>query len=361
MAEMSLIEVRTGSRLHFGLLELCHSAPMCFGGLGLMVEQPEFRLRASVDSDATAHTDSIRICVNAIPPEQEAELRARIAKVVHDWRNVTRCDLPLLFECQDSLPMHTGLGAGTQTACGVALACYLLEPQVHEAFTGSGTEEDWQPVSKLEVFPRELPQRSNRGARSAIGLSGFLHGGLVLDHGYNPANDSQEPKPVREIATHRIPVPEAWRVVLAQPNSSPAVSGSKEADVFARLRQSPNPNRERMLELSENAMQAAKENDFPRFCSGLEEYMELAGELFREVQGGLYNGVDVERCVGALRAAGLAGIGQSSWGPTVFGFADCKANAEHAIAKLNVNDPGTCYRIVQPAVAGAQFRVRHKI
>ena len=42
-----LLEVRTGCRLHFGLMELADGRPLRFGGLGLMLDQPGWHLRFS--------------------------------------------------------------------------------------------------------------------------------------------------------------------------------------------------------------------------------------------------------------------------------------------------------------------------
>ena len=41
---LQTLEIRTGSRLHFGLTSIGASNQSCFGGLGVMIEQPETRL-----------------------------------------------------------------------------------------------------------------------------------------------------------------------------------------------------------------------------------------------------------------------------------------------------------------------------
>jgi predicted sugar kinase len=42
------------------------------------------------------------------------------------------------------------------------------------------------------------------------------------------------------------------------------------------------------------------------------------GDAFAPAQGGRYASAAVADCVTRLRAAGVRGVGQSSWGPTVF-------------------------------------------
>src|SRR5690606_14699868 len=45
--DMESLEIRTGCRLHFGLMELAAGQPLRFGGMGLMLEEPGFVLRFS--------------------------------------------------------------------------------------------------------------------------------------------------------------------------------------------------------------------------------------------------------------------------------------------------------------------------
>jgi beta-ribofuranosylaminobenzene 5'-phosphate synthase len=59
--------------------------------------------------------------------------------------------------------------------------------------------------------------------------------------------------------------------------------------------------------------------DFREFCGGVEEVQRTVGEAFSHVQGGRFSAHSV-KAVDALASAGASGIGQSSWGPTVYGF-----------------------------------------
>ena len=79
--------------------------------------------------------------------------------------------------------------------------------------------------------------------------------------------------------------------------------------------------------------------------------------MFAPIQGGLYNGSQVEAAVALAREAGLVAVGQSSWGPTVFGFAANSEQAEWAVTKLQ-RDGGQDWSvtIAQPAQHGAELR-----
>lgn len=84
--------------------------------------------------------------------------------------------------------------------------------------------------------------------------------------------------------------------------------------------------------------------------------MELAGQLFSRYQGGLYNGPDVATAVECARRIGLRGIGQSSWGPTVFGFAESQSLAQRYATQLTDLRPDWCVRVATPAAHAAEYR-----
>ena len=57
--------------------------------------------------------------------------------------------------------------------------------------------------------------------------------------------------------------------------------------------------------------------------------------MFAPIQGGVFASPQIERRVAVLHECGATGVGQSSWGPTVFAcFAD-QATAERTAADLN--------------------------
>ena len=58
--------------------------------------------------------------------------------------------------------------------------------------------------------------------------------------------------------------------------------------------------------------------DVEAFGAAIYELNARAGDAFAAAQGGRYAGPTVAALIGRLRAAGIKGVGQSSWGPTVF-------------------------------------------
>ena len=178
MLERVLLEIRTGCRLHFGLMELADGEPLRFGGLGLMLDQPHWKLRLQ-------HSETLQVTAATSRPHDE--LFSRIRKVLQatpDARRTTaKSDCPpptVSVEVLEQLPMHSGLGAGTQLACAVA-AGRLLADRLRGGQLQPVAE--WTPIRDAlpDIGAQELAASSGRGLRSGVGLRGFLDGGFILD------------------------------------------------------------------------------------------------------------------------------------------------------------------------------------
>ncbi len=326
-----MLEVSTGSRLHFGLLELAAGERMRFGGLGLMLDEPGWVLQfIPQGSSANSHT--------AYPPD----VAARLAQVRAGLRQQTSLPHDTQVNILQALPLHSGLGAGTQLATAVALGLVLSERAAADESIVNPNLDD-------------LVRWSGRGKRSGIGLFGFLHGGLILDEGHSVVEAHQG----RTITATSTLLPVEWRVVLITPDCVPEVTGGYEASLIAQLGESPNPKRERMFELAKRLKTlTSTAGDFYDFTEFLQQYLDAAGQLFAEGQGGMYNGASVTEAVEMAQRLGLRAVGQSSWGPTVFGFA-ADSNASQEIAKrLHELRPNERWqiRICTPARQGASWR-----
>ena len=397
---MESLEIRTGCRLHFGLMELAAGQPLRFGGMGLMLEEPGFVLRFSA-----------RPSTKAIP---NGEIQRRVAAQLERQRGRDRPERPMHVHLARTLPLHVGLGAGTQLAAAIAaghrLATHrdksnpLNSPEgrdVRDGADGDGDRREtddqgargawkestppdgdalaaWRPiaVSHPGWTPRWLAERTGRGLRSAIGLHGFLHGGLVLDAGHDVAapwtvaasagasatgefaSEGREwTRSARAVSTRSTALPSDWRVVLVRPELGPALSGTKEAELLERIGGEPHRERDRMFALASDAMRRVEDGcDLACFAERLSAYMEFAGALFARYQGGLYNGPRTARAVELMRQTGLMGVGQSSWGPTTFGLAECEAQARSASAWLRARLPDAAVLVTRPAAHGAAWR-----
>src|SRR5262245_26743773 len=137
--------VSTPSRLHFGLLRFQQSEGASFGGLGMMIAEPrwkiELRLAERWSGEGVDHERAIefgRLAITRLARNEPVALWVRITSAI---------------------PAHRGLGGGTQLALAVAAG-----------------------VRSLFGLPRAsatlLAAMVGRGQRSAVGTHGFLRGGL---------------------------------------------------------------------------------------------------------------------------------------------------------------------------------------
>lgn len=289
------VTVRTGSRLHFGLLgPPPRAGRRGYGGVGLMVERPG--LLVSIDRADRWHAEG-PLADRAL--EQARRYAARAGLGAHHIR-VSRAP-----------PPHAGLGTGTQLAAAVVRAL---------------TESGGQPLERAE----ELARAAGRGLRSAIGVHGFLRGGLLVDGG-KLDGDTLAPLIVRH------DFPEPWRVVLTIPPWGPGLHGEAEAAAFQRLvhgQPQHGVTEQCCRSLGCEILPALAEGNLDAFGEALHDFNRLAGEVFSVTQGGPYASRDVAELVGFLRGLGVRGVGQSSWGPAVFAIVADEDRAQHTAARV---------------------------
>jgi beta-RFAP synthase len=120
-----------------------------------------------------------------------------------------------------------------------------------------------------------------------------------------------------------LPFPPTWRCVLAVPDAKPAISGAAEAAALAQLPPPPAHDVARVAHLVLMALlPALADGDLATFGGALTEIQVLTGRWFAEVQGGTYAPGASQELVRRMSEWGAAGVGQSSWGPTVYGIVD---------------------------------------
>ncbi len=282
---MSPLVVRTPSRLHFGLLSWGHHGPRRFGSVGLMIEDPGLRLRLDVSSRFEAQGPG-------------AGRAFELATVVADrLRSRGIAVPPASLVIEQAPPEHVGLGSGTQLALAVARA---LTRRVG-----------------LELSPIELAGLTGRGLRSGVGIHGFESGGLIVDGGHRTAEEDIRVAPL----ISRLAFPDDWSILLVIPGRTPSVHGPQERAAFAALPAFPDSLTDRLCRLVLlDMLPAVAERDLAGFGAALSELQDRVGTAFAPAQGGIYARPELEGIVACLRANGLHGVGQSSWGPTLYGF-----------------------------------------
>ncbi len=287
------IRITTGARLHFGFLADPQSARRTCGGLGLTIDQPRYRLtlrRAAERSSTTEIRDEVTAFdgANISPAEMQ-----RIAHWIDLYRRSLESPMASC-EClvEETIPAHHGLGSGTQGALAVAQGLAFL--------TGAHGESIEQ-----------LARRVGRGARSAIGIHGFQQGGLLVDGGKSN-RDAIGTLLIRE------EIPHDWRFLLVTPPDREGFSGREELHAFSRLSPMPLSLTEQLCRLVLlEIVPAVQEADAARFGEALTEYGRAVGSYFSPIQGGAFADPQMSQLADDLHREGVAGIAQSSWGPTI--------------------------------------------
>jgi beta-ribofuranosylaminobenzene 5'-phosphate synthase len=303
-----MIRVQTASRLHFGLLSLVPpgthwpdrtGTPTLparhFGGVGLMVERPGIRLRAD-----TAESWS------AAGPLADRVL-GFVRRFAESTRSFAASGTPLRLTVEEASPEHAGLGTGTQLAMAVGRCL--------------------SAARGLEMSAAEIARHVGRGERSALGVHGFEHGGFLVEGGHAA---SWKLSPL----VARADFPAAWRIVLARPDGAPGAQGSDEQEAMARV-SAPAATADALSRLVLLGMlPALAEEDLDAFGESLFDFNARAGEAFAPCQGGIYASPAAAELVAFIRASGVRGVGQSSWGPTVFAVVGGQDEAEELARML---------------------------
>jgi beta-ribofuranosylaminobenzene 5'-phosphate synthase len=304
----------TGSRLHFGLYRFAPKPNQVianssieatgqlrdlatdsteepwYGGVGLMIQdpateidfQPSGQLEIVGDPTGRVHDFVERWFISTRHSNSEGFAGVESVK-----------QLPVRVTVFRSPPQHSGLGAGTQMALVI----------------GQGLTRFFFAT---DLAPEELAKCVGRGLRSAVGTHGFFRGGLIVDRGKCRPNDLG-------VLDGAFRVPEPWRVVLIMHRDSSSIHGSRELQAFRDLPEIPVATTQLMLQLTrEQIVPAILAEDFESFAKGIYSYGLAAGNCFRQIQGGPFASARAQSWVDRVRAWGFPGVGQSSWGPTLF-------------------------------------------
>jgi beta-RFAP synthase len=212
---------------------------------------------------------------------------------------------PQHFQIEQCPPEHAGLGTGTQL--GLAVAQLLAH------------------VAGERLDAIELARRVGRGQRSALGIHGFAQGGFLVEGGHHT-------DPQIAPLLLRVPFPQTWQVVLVVPQGDAGLHGLVESQAFGQLANTPS-HLERVSHLCRlvllGMLPALAERDWRIFGEALYDFNVRVGEVFRPVQGGVYSHPRSAALVAFVRRQGIPGVGQSSWGPTLFAVVP---DVEHAEA-----------------------------
>jgi beta-ribofuranosylaminobenzene 5'-phosphate synthase len=274
------VTVAAAARLHLGFLDMNGGLGRRFGGLGLAIDRPATRLTIRrAPAPAVEGLEAERASLHLAFLARHLGLTQAYSLTIHE-----------------AIPVHAGLGSGTQLALSIAAA-----------------------LRHLEGIPADAASDAlllRRGARSGVGLGLFQRGGLVVDGGRG-ARTATPP------VVARMDFPLDWRVIVVLDPRTEGIHGRDEQAAFADLADLEAASAAEICRVVLiKALPALAEHDIDSFGDAITRLQEIAGDYFAPAQGGAsYTSAAVARVMQELRRHGARGTGQSSWGPTGFAFA----------------------------------------
>ncbi|MCS6769547.1 MAG: hypothetical protein NZ570_03830 [Candidatus Caldarchaeum sp.] len=270
-----IVEVKASARLHLGLTELGGHFGRVYGGLGVAISQPTTHVVAET-SDTLEVEGLEKPYVGRVVSKLEEKLNRRLfgkVKVV------------------ESIPAHVGLGSRTQLSLSVATAVCR--------------------INGLDLSVKQLAEALGRGGISGVGTAVFERGGFVVDMPKKIGGGTAS-------SALRIDFPEDWAFTVAYNTREQGPSDEQETYLFSRL---PRMDENRCAAIAHiliaKLLPALTEKDAHEFGESLTEIQKHVGGHFSSVQGGLFRDPEA---LEALAERGALGVGQSSWGPAVYGF-----------------------------------------
>ncbi len=284
------IRVETGARIHLGIIDLEGSLGRLYGSIGLAIQEPRLILEAE-DSEKTII-------------EASEEVKSIIEKVLATLKQ--NASIKMIKH----IPLHKGLGATTQTILSVASALSELY--------------------QLNLDTENIAEIFNRGRISRIGIEAFKNGGFIIN------------TPIRKGANQMSKTiliskfPEKWIILLAIPKEEMGYDEEYEKEIFRNFPRPSSSYTERICRLIlVKLIPAMLDEEIEEFGSAVEEIQRLVGEQFKPVQGDIIANRKSEEILKHFKEHGLTGLGQSSWGPTVYGFTNSRKKATECLKELN--------------------------
>ena len=312
------VKVNTSARLHMGFFDLSGSNNSKFGSLGLAIDAPSTQITITKSEKTLIDTKSNK----------------NVANIVENIVNMFNIKQHFSLTINQSIPVHAGLGSGTQMALAIGMG-------INHLFG-------------LQLSLSQIAIAAMRGKRSGIGLGAFHQGGFLVDDGKLAAGKLAEVLPKIAI---RQGFPEDWRVLLVQDSAHIGVHGVLESQAFSTLKSPQGTLRAMVFEHMIPAMQRA---DLLAFGAYMQDLQAYNGAYFAPIQGGHYASQDVGNVLNWLQKNGAPCVGQSSWGPTCFAVLPNQQQAETLLhqARLVFNSkPNISFEIVRGKNSGATISV----
>jgi beta-ribofuranosylaminobenzene 5'-phosphate synthase len=300
---MTEVVVSAPARLHLGMLDPAGLGRRRFGGFGVAIESPRVVVAVRwADGGSAGYRDQLP-ADGIVASGPQADRAVAFARSVRPELGISGA---LALDVREAIPPHIGLGSGTKLGLAVARGIFELVGR--------------------PAGPELLARASGRGARSSVGAWTFEAPGLVVEAGVTGDCDVSP-------LLMRVPMPESWRCLLVRPAGADGLSGNAEERFFDELRRSPpaEPPVARLLLTS--LLPGLQRGEIEEFGVALSEIQRQIGAIFADRQGGVFH-PSAAPVIEALGSLGVGAVGQSSWGPTVYGIVSDPERAADVARRL---------------------------
>ena len=287
------VRLRIPYRLHLGFYRY-RDLPYLFGSTGVSVREPYLVMKVSrVEGELSLKT----------PTTESREIISEALRILNIREGVS-------VEVEGFLKHHVGLGSRTKLVMGLLKSLKVL-----------GYVDENTPI---EYLARML----GVGRISGIGTYTFLHGGFVVDTGVFRGN--------RVVSYPELLLrlrPPKWRVLIALPEGTRGFHEKEEESVLSDIE--PHKNQRELYALLTHLITSVRLSDFRLFSKALSRIQLLAGQYFSKYQGGIYSSEESSFIAETLSKSGVTALGQSSWGPVVYGFIENSRKVREIIKVFN--------------------------
>ncbi|HEX7467477.1 MAG TPA: beta-ribofuranosylaminobenzene 5'-phosphate synthase [Methanobacterium sp.] len=320
--------IETPSRLHLTLIDLNGIYGRIDGGVGITLEKPGLKIQAEPLNGGVEviFSESCQF-IDDLKDDYTFKIENSTLKVTESL-NINN---GFRFTVHSTYPPHSGLGSGTQLSLAVAKLISIM--------------------NKQDLNTLDLAKIVGRGGTSGIGVESFENGGFIIDGGHK---STEKPSFLPSSASNATPppiiarydFPRDWKIILVIPNVERGVSGTKEVDAFQNYCPIPLNEVEKLSHLLlMKLMPAVIESDLDSFGTAINKIQDIG---FKKVENKLQNPF-ISQLMENLRIAGAAGVGMSSFGPTVYAITDTNERDILIAANDAIKDVGgeiisTCAR-----------------
>jgi len=324
------VVIQAPARIHMGFYNFL-TDNVVYGDLGVAIQKPRVVIRVSRSGEG-----SFKV-VNKSGVDI-SDCLEKVAKIfdLHDVH----------IEVLDVIPRHVGLGSTTQITLAIAYA-----------------------VSTLQGFNysvRDLAVKLCRGRDSGVGIATFERGGFIVNSGRRVSEEGRVKCPT---SLHDLPqvifrasVPREWSFTIFTPKTRKGldeVSERKVMDIPISLPKDIQYELYKLVFLY--IIPSILRDDIETFSKALTKLQLIVGGYFSKYQGSTFCCEEAELIVNTMLRYGVKGVGQSSWGPTIYGIVEGWSKAKEITMRVlrEVRSIGieADYMIVKACNRGAKLVV----